>query len=182
MLAKLRGLADDVLRALGLAPVLGAIVLAAMAAGWGLVQGLPASAALVMLIAVGAQVLNVAAALKYLIERPARKRRAQIQQLNAWMNSGYHLRDQIRRQPSLLIAVALPSVSEQAREWEMEVYADLQRELPEFAGRFRSDKTDKVEVFQPNASFEAATWGNFMDRRLDTLVKIVDELSKKVNG
>jgi hypothetical protein len=71
------------------------------------------------------------------------------------------------------------SLKPAAREWEGQVKVWLDRHLPQFVGRFTNDIPRAPQQFQPGATTRAANWGNFMDRRLDNLQSIIEEIDKR---
>jgi hypothetical protein len=104
-------------------------------------------------------------------EGPAADARArEIGTLTVFMNEGFNLRDKIRG----LVDKWDEKYANRARAWEQRVLTYLDRQLPAYSGTFRRD--DVVQQWQPGACFEVATWGNFMDRRLAAIDRVVSEL------
>ena len=94
----------------------------------------------------------------------------QIGTLTVFMSEGFNLKDEIRG----LVDKWDEKYVDRARDWEQRVLAYLDGELPAYSGSFRLD--NMVQQWQPGARLEVANWGNFMDRRLAAIDRIVTEL------
>jgi len=97
-------------------------------------------------------------------------RACQIGTLTVFMSEGFNLKDEIRE----LVNKWDEKYADRARGWEQRALVYLDRELPAYSGTFRLDNV--IQQWQPGACFEVATWGNFMDRRLAAIDRIVTEL------
>lgn len=64
-----------------------------------------------------------------------------------------------------------------ASAWESSVNRVLDRHAPQLRGRFTNDIPRSPQQYQPKATPQASNWANFMDRRLDNLQTIIEEIA-----
>ncbi len=67
-----------------------------------------------------------------------------------------------------------------AEQWANEVSTYLADNLPEYQQRFWSESLGR-EIRQPNVPIQAATWGNYVERRREQLLVFIKELTEQQN-